>query len=449
MVYLGLSETNSSYIVLALFLFFIIYPLIKAKNKVKHIIALSINLLFICSFWYIMGQSFNLDIMCSFMGSYILLGLDDFDFSGDVESVLGSLYHKKCIGDPQGPGGGPGGGPDLYSYLCTDTSDLESRNDNDMNDRLNILQNSPALHNYKEYIRYNDFEYNVSSLELDIKEYNDNIIYTKTNEFVFEKQKIKEYLEHDRKLNNYTFSRSSNVTPLEYFTEIQRDLYDYTLQYNTLKKAKFYYENKDLNLSKDYEIAFETWQKRQIAISIDNYYKLKMKSLPFDCHMPNWYQNSTVYDEVRENLIWTEYSLIKIKAIYDGLSAKKFNYLNINNSEFDNFVLQIIESHNENYKQCHNFLNENTIKSFDVDHMPKCTINCWYKKVCITDKQYLEYNDKYRGGKIGLGLAEKFSKKDFGLTNYMSDLYKNKYHDGKVGQALAKKVGPGLAEEVD
>ena len=33
------------------------------------------------------------------MGSYILLGFDDFDLSGHVESILGSHLHKKCIGD--------------------------------------------------------------------------------------------------------------------------------------------------------------------------------------------------------------------------------------------------------------------------------------------------------------------------------------------------------------
>ena len=38
------------------------------------------------------------------MGSYILLGFDDSDLSGYVESILGSHLHKKCIGDPGGPG---------------------------------------------------------------------------------------------------------------------------------------------------------------------------------------------------------------------------------------------------------------------------------------------------------------------------------------------------------
>ena len=426
LVYIGLGEENSSYFISALVLFFIIYPSIKEKNKVKYIIALSLNLLLISLFWYIIGQCLSLEIMYSFMGSYILLGFDDFDLSGDVESVLGLRFHNKCIGDPGGPGG-PDGGPDLSPYLCMDRSDYEWEKRNNMNDRLKILHNHPALHNYKEYIQYENFKYKVSTLEIDIKQYNDNLLYTKTNEFVFEKQKIKEYLEAEKKLNNIaTFGRSANVTPMGHISEIQHSLYELTLEYNTLRKAKLYYENKGLNLSKDYEVAFDIWQKRQIAMWLDTYSKLKLKSLGIDSHIPNWYDNSTVYDEVRENLLYVEYSLIKIKAIYDGLSAKNFNYFKLDNSEFDNFILPIQECHYEKYKECRNFLNEKAIESFDVDHMPKSAIQFWYKQVYIPYKEHHDIPYKeYHDGKVGLGLAEKFSKKKFDLTNYMSNLYKN------------------------
>ena len=450
LVYLGLGEKNSSYFVSTLVLFFIIYSSIKAKNKVKHILVFSLNLLFISSFWYIIGECFNLEIMYSFLGSYILLGFDDFDLSHDVESMLGLHYHEKCIGDTGGPGGDPEGGPDFSPYFCMDTSSIESDKGNNFNDGLKILQHNPALHNYKEYIEYENFRYKVSDLEIDIKEHNDNILYTKTNEFVFEKQEIRKYLEAGQKLNNY-YSKSSNVTPIAYLNDIQNGLYEFTLEYNTLKKAKFFYENKGINLSKDYEVAFEIWQKRQIAISLNTYYNLKMQSLALGSHIPNWYDNSTVYDEVRENLIWVEYYLINIKAIYDGISAKKFNYFKLDNSEFDNFELSIGKSHYEKYKECRHFLNEYSMKSFDVDHMPKSVIEFWYKEVLLPDKEYYnrchneygkvglglaekfskkffnfeEYHNRYHSdSNLGLGLAEKFSKKNFNLTNYMSNLYK-------------------------
>lgn len=121
-----------------------------------------------------------------------------------------------------------------------------------------------------------------------------------------------------------------------------------------------------------------------------------------------------------------ELSLIKLKSIYDALSAKKFNYFKLENFEFDNFVLPIMESHFEKYSECRNFLNEKTMKGFDVDHMPKSSIEFWYKEVVIPHKEYFkQYHHKYHHGKVGLGLAEKFSKKNFDLTNYMSNLYKN------------------------
>lgn len=151
-----------------------------------------------------------------------------------------------------------------------------------------------------------------------------------------------------------------------------------------------------------------------------------MKSLGFDAYIPNRYQSSTVYDEIRENLLCAELYLIKIKAIYDGLSVKKFNYFKLDNSEFDSCVLTIFKSHFEKYKECHNFLNEKAIESFDVHRMPKSAIEFWYKEVVIPHKEYFkQYDNKYHDGKVGLGLAEKFSKKIFDLTNYMSNLYKN------------------------
>lgn len=197
------------------------------------------------------------------MGSYILLGFDDFDLSGDVESVLGLHLHKKCIGDPGGPGGN--GGPDFSPLFCMDMSGRDWEIRNNFDDHKKILHNHPALRNYKEYIEFENFKYKRSSIEIDLKEYNDNLLYTKTNEFVFEKQEITKYLEDERKFNNiYSCSKSINVTPLDYLNQIQHNLYEYTLEYNTLKKAKLYYENKNLN--KDYEDAFEIWQKRQIAM---------------------------------------------------------------------------------------------------------------------------------------------------------------------------------------
>ena len=420
-----IEPKNFSYFILGLVLLSIIYSSVKAKNKVEHIFTLSLNFLFLFSFWYIIGQCFNLEIMYSFMGSYILLGFDDFDLSGDVESILGSHLHKKCIGDPGGPGGN--GGPDFSPWFCMAISNDDWESVNNFHDHRKILQNHPALCNYKEYIEFENFKYKVSSIQIDIKEYNNNLLYTKTNEFLFEKQEITKYLENEKKLNNiYRCCRTYGITPIKYLSEIQDDLYEYTLEYNTLKKAKIYYENKGLNLSKDYEDAFEIWQKRQIAMSLDTYHNLKMKSFGFDAYMPNWYESSTVYDEIRDNLLHVELSLIKIKTIYDGLSAKKFNYFKLDDSVFDSFVLSIAKSHFEKYNECYNFLNGKSIENFDVHHMPKSSIEFWYKQVVIPHKEYFkQYDNKYHDGKVGLGLAEKFSKKNFDLTNYMSNLYKN------------------------
>lgn len=120
--------------------------------------------------------------MYLFIGSYVLLGFDDFYLSEDVESILGLHLHKKCIGDPGGPGGpGGNGGPDLSFLLFINKSGIDWGKYNNYDDRLKLLQNNPALDNYKVYIKYEDLDYKVSSIEIDIKEFNEKIKHTKTN----------------------------------------------------------------------------------------------------------------------------------------------------------------------------------------------------------------------------------------------------------------------------
>ena len=445
----GVDEKTYSYFITSLVMLFIIYSFIKAKN-IEHIFMLSLNLLFICTFWYVIGVSFSIETVYLFTGSYILLGFDDFDFSGDVKSILGLHLHKKCIGDPGGPGGG--GGPDFSPWLCMDISGNDWENRNNFDDRLNKTHNHPALHNYKEYIEFENFKYKVSSIEIDIKEYNDNIPYTKPNELFFEKQAItKHFIDLKQIKIKYSGSRDADITPLEYLSLIQNHIYEYALEYNTLSKAKLYYEKDGTNLSKDYKDAFEIWQKRQIAYCLNLYHNLKIGPLVHD-HIANWYQEGVVYDEVRDNLLYAELGLIQSKAIYDGLKARNFNYFRLDSSDFDDFVLSITKSHYEKYKECINFLSEKAIDRFHVDKLSRSAVEFWCKEIGIPFKVcHHDLNSELSDKKVGLRLSEKFSKKEFTISDskimskYIFSVYdsdskdNNKYYSEKVGFELAEK----------
>lgn len=412
----GVDEKISSNFITASVLLLIIYSFIKAKKKVEHLFTLSLNLFFIYSFWYIIGVGFNIDTAYLFIGSYVLLGFDDFDLSGDVVSRLGSHLHNKCIGYPGGPGGN--GGPDFSPILFMNKSGIDWEKYNNYDDRLKLLQNNPALDNYKEYIKYEDLNYKVSSIEIDIKEYNEKIKHTRANELFFEKQEIEKYLKKEKEFSYHTV-RAYSQTPLDLINDLQNSLYENVLEYNTLKKAKLYYENDGPKLSQDYKDAFEIWQKRQIAISLNAYYKLKVGSLKFDWEMENWFRHSTVYNEIIENLLWVELHLIKTKTIYDGLNATKFNYFKLGISEFDSFVRSINKSHMENYKESYSFLNKYNIEKVNVQHMSRLAVESYYKELVLPAKEYYhDFDYKLSNKKVGLELSEKFSKRQFTYSDF-------------------------------
>lgn len=450
-IYMGVDDKISSYFITGLILLSISYCFIKAKKKVEHFFTFSLNLLIICSFWYVIGKGFNLETAYLFMGSYIMLGLEDFDLSADVESILGLHFHQKCIGSTGGPPGGPGGdgGPDLYPLLFVDM-DRYGRDYNQLgtnNDYNKLLQNNPVLDNYKQYIEYEGFKYKVSSIETDLHEYNKSLVHTDTKQLLYEKQKIEEWLKINKKYSNCIHGRFM-LTPLNYINALQSDIYDSTLEYNTLKKAKLYYENEGVNLSKDCEDAFEIWRKRQLGWSFEAYFKLKTGSLGYHHYLPNWYDDGVLYKEVRENLLFIELHLILSKTIYDGLNAARFNYFNLNLAEFDDFVSSIVKSHGEKYKESYNLLNKYNIEKLDIYHMTISAVDNYYKHFFPFKFKYKQYNNgydfKFYTYKVGFELVEDFSKKQFSIYDFKTmskhifPKYANKYYGEKVGLGLVE-----------
>ncbi len=226
----------------------ITYSGIKAKEKIKFIVTFCFNLLIICVFWYMISKSFSLEIISLFIGNYILISFDDFDYSETVNS-LG--LHKKCFGDPGGPGGN--GDPDFNPVLFASLLDKDTKQTYNYTDLPRAqLYDLPELKDFKNSIKHNDIEYKTSCIQEDIKEYNKKVVHTSKDEMRFEKDII---IKEDSSLNKY-LSRCTNQTPLEFVNFLQSSKYMFTLQYNTLHKAKLYYEKDGAGLSEDYKYAF-------------------------------------------------------------------------------------------------------------------------------------------------------------------------------------------------
>ncbi len=357
------------------------------------------------------------------------MGFDDFDLSQDVESVLDLHLHKKCIGDPGGPGG-PNGGPDFSPlfYMNTSNTNTDWGENLNNNDPLKKLQNNPALDNYKKYIKYEDFEYDIASLQKDLCVYNNKVLHTEINELLFEKKAIEKYLKRDAESNNCRV-RCAFQTPLQFVCELQDWLYEGTLEYNTLKKAKLYYENVDLRLNEDHKYAFETWQKRQIAMDLDFFRDLKIRSPEFA--KVNMFVDSVVYDEIIDNLLYTELQLIQAKLVYEGIKAEKFNYFSLNYSEFDAFVSSITESNVKDYREAYDFINKHYLERFDIYNMSRPGIEVFFK---MYKSYYIEDLNTFKSSKVGIEFSANFIKRDFTLSHFkmMSEIVFSDNDNGKL-----------------
>ena len=466
LVYMGVSDAYCSYMIAALVLLLILYSCLKAKNKIEHAFTLCIKITLICLFWYALNQICNVDTLCLFLGSYILIGFDDFDLSELVESVLGELFHNKGIGDPVGPGGGPGGGPNypLLFYMNEDIGDGEVRRYS-YNDPEKIFHNNPLLDNYKKFLIGKDgVSHDVSSIRNYIAECNSKVLPTEPNQLTFQKEEIKNFLEMQ---GQCLAERGNDDTPLQFYKDLQISLHEYMLEYNTLTKAKLHYEE-PTESGEDCKKAFEIWQKRHISMDCHRYIDVD-SSTPFS-HIPDWYDHSQVYTEIRDNLLWAQLELIDCKIKYDAI-RNNMSILTEDKSkfdEFDDFVTSVQKSGSYPLKfwSAHEFIDHYAVERLDVPHMTKEMVGDFYELVpmlqkhienlMIEDKEFAKEQSQaltkwnttfkpdlrlYKGitkdtyhaynQKVGLGLADKFFKPKFSLIN-------PKYY-GKVGLGLAEK----------
>ena len=401
LVNLGVSHSIASYTITSLVWLLITYSGIKAKEKIKFVVTFCFNLLIICVFWYIISKSFSLEIIFVFIGNYILISFEDFDFS-DIVNSLG--LHKKCFGDPGGPGGN--GDPDLNPFFCS--SLWMDKNETYVCSDLprSQLYDLPGLKDFKNYVIHKGVEYKTSTIQEDIKQYNKKVVLTSEDDMWLKKQLI---IEDIAGLNKY-FLRATHDTPLQFVNSLQSDIYMYTLEYNTLQKAKLFYEKDGAGLTEDYEYAFELWQKRQIKSCLNTYTSdLKAKKPVFE--ITDYFINKNVYEEVLRDLLYIELYLIQMTTIYDNIKSEKFNFFKLKVSDFDEFVLSISKSHvnNECYKEAHELVNNCS----HIKTLSKPAVDLFYEN--YVPIKYKFYTQKIE---LGLGLASKFANNKFSITEF-------------------------------
>ena len=119
----------------------------------------------------------DINLLNSFLFSYILLGLEDFDFSDIIDS-LG--LHNKSIGDPGNPKF-PQGGPDPNPFMYCSKLNLDN------NDSSGDFHNNLSVQVLKDSILYNNVWHDKTRVIDIITSNNNNIPGTATNEMLKEK----------------------------------------------------------------------------------------------------------------------------------------------------------------------------------------------------------------------------------------------------------------------
>lgn len=358
-MYAGLAVNTASFISMAFIWLLILHGYIKANSRITFRGKFFVNISIITAFLFAVNKGISSEFVL-LLGNNMATNCkscykdyDNFDYDAfefDYSSILDRYYlHKKSIGDPSGPTGN-NGYPDLNPYgdLADSCSIIRYLQDYDK-----ILHNHPGVQNYKDMIVKDWIMYKTSDLQKAIKMHNEKLVPTKEHDLPVKKAYIL-----SRTLNEFGDYRYKYKHPFAYVSEVQARKYDLTLEYNTLKKAKIFYDAKGVGLDDSFKNAFEIIQKR--LIMSDNYFKIPaiLFNPSFKAGEPHYsyaqdknfimrdyFDSKVVYHQIRESLLLVELELLKTLELLNKIKNKKFNYFNINVKEFDDLVV-------ENNKTC-------------------------------------------------------------------------------------------------
>lgn len=243
--------------------------------------------------------------------------------------------------------------------------------------------------------------YKTSDLQKAIKIHNEKLVPTKEHDLPVKKAYIL-----SRTLNEFGDYRYKYKHLYAYVSEIEAKKDDLTLEYNTLKKAKIFYDAKGVGLDDSFKNAFEIWQKR--LIMSDTYFKIHTilfnpgfkTGEPHYNHaqdknfiIKDYFDQKVIYHEIRQSLLCVEFEPLKTLELLNKIKNKKFNYFNINVKEFDDLVV-------ENNKTC-------LVKNWDAyslilrgsyedkERMTNESINClfeYYVKSTYSIHKLCRYN---------------------------------------------------------
>ena len=374
LVYVGVSENIASLTCTVFVRSCIIRSCIRAKHKMSHVGKSIINISIVIAFWYGLNKGLNVDFISLVLGNYIFINFKSFDaFDFNYSNILDSLnLHKKCIGDPAGPNGDQPSENNPYT-LVNDPDDVYHDRIS-LQDYRNKFQNNPGLVNYKENVVIGGVTYDTLDAQKRIALHNQKCVPTKEHEMPFKKG----FMMNKALYEDGTYR--CFISPYEFVSELQSQIYTLILEYNTLKKAKIFYNENGMGLSDEFKNAFEIWQKRQLGIytcrdlpalysdilaETSSLFSINTHAVKNHFVLPNYFDPEVVYYEIRENLLYVELDLMQKIKILDEIKDKKFNYFRLSNEDFDNFIAYHSRIFIDNHRAAYNVLLKNNLDNFD------------------------------------------------------------------------------------
>jgi len=121
--------------------------------------------------------------------------------------------------------------------------------------------------------------------------------------------------------------------------------HSFTLEYNTLSKAKYYFENRyKENLDFSYKRSFEIWQKRQIGRDYKNAHLndlFKDKFSPTNHFYYDFINDNNAYFETTIDLYYVQLYLAQLKHILEVLETNNIKYRikEINGQRFNRMLI--------------------------------------------------------------------------------------------------------------
>ena len=422
---IGLSEIVTYNLFIGILLLLIFYCVIKSNDRFTLIIKLSINISIIIMFWYFISNICGKQLLYCFLGYYMLFGFDDIDFSDIINSYKSHNFSWGEQEDPNSPKGPKG--PNTNPFALVDLNQ-------DQEDYNYIYSTYSDLKNFKQYLLLEDKRYNTVDIKNAIEYHNkqikdlgptgDHMVVKKYFNWFYESSIFDSVCRIPSEFVKYT--------PMQYTNLLQWNLHNDIVKYNTLIKAKCYYETGNEGPHSEFKDAFDLWHRKQILYFITDRVKKLMNHEIFSSNVvPDAFSDEFNYSEIKVDLAYCQLDIMLTKeklSVIDNakseiMDAKAWHHFN---SKYNYLLYDKIKSACNEFRIKYEHPNAKTLGKMDYTNKYGQHVD-WMFEHFVSIQYYLEgVKIKNMEDNCKSYLIKKFINNDHNISNRVYNLMYNK-----------------------